>query len=75
MKRGDEVFLADTNGTVYRYQVSEFLTVGPSETWVTQPVEGRDVLSLQTCIEAPGDFFTLGPNWTARLIVRADRVH
>ncbi len=74
MKQGDEIFLEDTNGELYRYRVSGFLTVQPSETWVTEPVVGRDVLSLQTCIEAPGDFFTLGPNWTARFIVRADRV-
>ncbi len=74
MQRGDELFLEDTNGTVYEYRISEFLTVGPWETWVTKPLAGRDVLSLQTCIEAPGDFFTLGPNWATRFIVHADRV-
>jgi sortase A len=74
IQKGDEVILTDANGTVYHYLVSELLTVGPNDSWVTRPVEGRDVVSLQTCIEAPGDFFTLGPSWTARFIVRADRL-
>ncbi|MDQ3965452.1 MAG: class E sortase [Actinomycetota bacterium] len=74
IQKGDEVILTDANGAVYRYLVSELLTVGPNDSWVTRPVEGRDVVSLQTCIEAPGDFFTLGPSWTARFIVRADRL-
>jgi sortase A len=74
MHKGDEVTLRDTNGTVYRYRVTEMLTVGPYDSWVTKPVAGRNIVSLQTCIEAPGDFFTLGPNWTARVVVRGDRV-
>ncbi|MDQ3942679.1 MAG: class E sortase [Actinomycetota bacterium] len=74
MQKGDEVILTDTNGTLYRYRVSEFLTIRPSDTWVMHPLSGRDVVSLQTCIEAPGDFATLGPNWEARFVVRADRV-
>lgn len=74
MQKGDEILLTDTNGTVYRYRVSEFLTIEPTDTWVMRPVSGREVVSLQTCIEAPGDFATLGPDWGARFIVRADRV-
>ena len=70
---GDEVILTDTNGQVYRYQVSEILQVDPTDLSVLAPV-GRDVLSLQTCIEDFGDFATLGPDWNVRLIVRADRV-
>lgn len=74
MQKGDEVILEDANGTAYEYRVSEVLVVSPDETWVTEPVAGRDVVSLQTCIESPGDFATLGPDWAARLVVRADRV-
>jgi sortase A len=74
MQKGDEVYLTDANGKVYEYQVSEFLQVSPDDTWVTKPVAGRDMVSLQTCIESYGDFVTLGPNWTVRFIVRADRV-
>ena len=74
MQKGDEISLEDTLGRVYRYRVSEFLTVSPNDSWVTEPVAGREMVSLQTCIEAPGDFSTLGPNWAARFIVRADRI-
>jgi sortase A len=74
MQKGDEVYLADTNGTVYEYRVSEILVVSPEENWVANPVEGKDVVSLQTCVENAGDWWTLGPNWFARFVVRAERV-
>jgi LPXTG-site transpeptidase (sortase) family protein len=74
MQKGDEIYLTDANGKVYKYQVREFLQVSPNDTWVTKPEAGRKMLSLQTCIESPNDFVTLGPNWTVRFIVRADRV-
>lgn len=75
IQKGDEIDLTDTMGRIYRYQVSEILQVAPTDIWVTKPVEGRDIVSLQTCIERPGDLWTLGPNWTERFIVRADRVN
>lgn len=75
MQKGDEVFLEDTNGRVYHYRVSEVLTmITPEDSWVMDPVAERDMISLQTCLEAPGDLHTLGPDWRGRLIVRADRV-
>ncbi len=74
MQQGDEVILEDALGRAYRYRVSEFLAVEPDDTWVAEPVEGRDVVSLQTCIETLNDIFTLGPNWEARFVVQAERV-
>jgi len=74
MQSGDEVFLTDANGTAYEYRVTKVLAVGPEDTWVTEPVDGRDVISLQTCIENLNDVFTLGPDWEARLVVQANRV-
>ena len=74
MQKGDEVILKDANGTVYTYRVSEFLQVTPYDTWVTEPVAGREMVSWQTCIEDLDDLFTLGPNWSDRLVVRAVRV-
>ena len=71
---GDEVTLTDTLGQVYEYRVSEILEVDPTDVWVADPVPGRDVVSLQTCIENFGDHWTEGPDWNARYIVRADRV-
>lgn len=74
MKNGDEITLEGARGDVYTYEVTESLTVLPHETWVANPVAGRQVLSLQTCIEAPGDLASLGPEWGARYVVRADLV-
>ena len=71
---GDEVLLTDSNGTTYTYAVSEILEVSTTDMSVTHPIAGRDVVSLQTCIENFGDYWTEGPNWLARYIVRADRV-
>lgn len=74
LQTGDQIILTDSNGKSYTYAVSEFLEVSPNDTWVTNPVAGRDMVSLQTCIENFGDYWTMGPNWFARYIVRADRV-
>jgi sortase A len=70
---GDEVFLTDANGKTYTYAVSEILEVPITDLSVTEPV-GRDVVSLQTCIENYGDYWTEGPNWNVRYVVRADKV-
>ncbi len=74
MQLGDKIYLYDANGTVYTYEVSGFAEVLPSETWVTSPQAGRDMISLQTCIEDYGDYWTMGPNWYVRYVVQADRV-
>jgi sortase A len=74
LEYGDKIYLYDANGTTYTYEVTEFFEVLPSETWVTGSVPGRDMISLQTCIENYGDYWTMGPNWYVRYVVRADRV-
>jgi sortase A len=65
MAQGDMIYLTDSNGTTYEYQVTEILNVTPYDTWVMAPEPGRDMVSLQTCV---------GPNYEQRLIVRGDRV-
>lgn len=65
LRRGDKVSLTDRRGKVYRYRVSERLVVSPSDVWVMDRVRGRDMVTLQTCT---------GPNFSQRLIVRADRM-
>ena len=70
---GDEILPTESNGTTYSYADSEILEVSTTDLSVTAPV-GRDVVSLQTCIENYGDYWTMGPNWLARYIVRAARV-
>jgi sortase A len=71
---GDKIYLYDANGTTYTYEVTEVFEVMPSETWVTGQEAGRDMVSLQTCIENYGDYWTMGPNWYVRYVVRADRI-
>jgi sortase A len=65
LEEGDEVFVTDSGGTRYTYRVFESFIVGPSELWVTEPVAGRNILTLQTC--------TL-PDYSQRLITRAELV-
>jgi sortase A len=71
--QGDEILLTDSNGTTYTYAVSEIFEVSPTDLSVTAPT-GGDVVSLQTCIEDYGDYWTPGPNWFVRYVVRAERV-
>jgi sortase A len=74
LANGDVIYLGDANGTTYTYEVTGFHEITPDETWVTTPKPGRDMVSLQTCIENFGDYWTMGPNWYVRYIVQADRV-
>src|SRR5215203_527906 len=71
--QGDQILLTDSNGTTYTYAVSEIFEVSPTDLSVTAPT-GGDVVSLQTCIEDYGDYWTPGPNWLVRYVVRAERV-
>jgi sortase A len=63
LQRGDEVILTDANGTRYTYQVFKEFVVNPGDTHVTQPIVGRNIVTLQTC--------TL-PDYSQRLIVQAE---
>jgi sortase A len=71
--QGDQILLTDSSGTTYTYAVSEIFEVSPTDLSVTAPT-GGDVVSLQTCIEDYGDYWTPGPNWFVRYVVRAERV-
>ena len=65
LEKGDEVFVTDSEGTEYTYRVYEEFVTGPADLSVTEPVPGKDVLTLQTC--------TL-PDYSERLITRAELV-
>ena len=70
---GDKIYLTDTKGTTYTYAVSHIFEVPPTDMSVTEPT-GSDVVSLQTCIEDYGDYWTPGPDWLVRYVVQAERV-
>ena len=63
---GDEIFLKSADGRTYTFRVYDRLTVEPDDTWVTYPVEGKTVVSLQTCVPIP--------TFENRLIVRGELV-
>ena len=74
MQQGDQIFLEDSLGRAYEYRVTEALQITPQDTWIKRPSEGKDVVSLQTCIETLGIIWTMGPNWTARYVIQAEKV-
>jgi len=74
VQQGDQIFLEDSLGRSYEYQVTEALQITAQDTWIKRPIEGKDVVSLQTCIETLGNLWTMGPNWTARYVVQAEKV-
>lgn len=65
LQEGDEVTVTDANGKDYTYRVFRSFVVEPTDVSVTEPLEGRNILTLQTC--------TL-PDYTQRLIVQAEKV-
>lgn len=82
VRKGDAVSLTDANGSLYDYRVIEKFAVSPSESWVTEPVAGKDLVTLQTCTDSVArstwwditpKLMQAGPD-TGRLIVRAERV-
>lgn len=62
---GDEITLQDAAGGTYVYRVTETAVVGPDNVEVMNPVEGKSVITLQTC--------TL-PDYSERVIVRGELV-
>jgi sortase A len=63
LEQGDEIYVTDAEGTRYTYEVFKEFTVSPTDLSVTDPVPGKNVLTLQTC--------TL-PDYSRRLIVQAE---
>ena len=65
LENGDEVLVTDANGTEYTYRVFKEFVVNPTDVYVTEPIEGKNIVTLQTC--------TL-PDYSKRLIVQAELV-
>jgi sortase A len=60
---GDQIFVTDANGREYTYEVFQTLEVDPTDLFVTEPLEGRNILTLQSC--------TL-PDYERRVVVQAE---
>ena len=65
LRMGRRVVLTDSEGDRYIYRVYDRFVLGPEDASAMKPVAGKNIVSLQTC--------TL-PNYTDRLIVRAELV-
>ena len=65
LQKGDEILLTDSDGTRYTYKVFEKRIISPSEVGILRPVQGKNIVSLQTCSL---------PDCSHRLIVRGELV-
>jgi sortase A len=63
VEEGDEIYLTDSDGTRYTYEVFTNFVADPYDWSVTEPVPGKSIVTLQTC--------TL-PDYTERLIVQGE---
>ena len=62
---GDRILVTDAMGRRYVYKVFKDFIVDPDDVFVTRPLKGKNILTLQTC--------TL-PDYSRRLIIQAERV-
>ena len=62
---GDRLRLEDAQGRKYVYEVFDKMVVGPDDVSVKKPIEGKNIVTLQTC--------TL-PDYKNRLLVRAELI-
>ena len=65
MRPGDEILL-QSGGERYTFKVYDRLTVRPQDYWVTHPIAGKTVISLQSC--------TPYPTFENRIVVRGELV-
>jgi sortase A len=63
LEEGDELYITDSEGRKYTYEVSSKFVAPPENLSVLAPVAGKNIVTLQTC--------TL-PDYTMRLLVRAE---
>jgi sortase A len=63
LEEGDEFYITDSEGRKYTYEVFRKFIATPDYLSVLAPVEGKNIVTLQTC--------TL-PDYTNRLLVRAE---
>ncbi len=63
LENGDEFYITDSEGRKYTYVVFKKFVATPDNLSVLNPVEGKNIVTLQTC--------TL-PDYTNRLLVRGE---
>lgn len=63
LEEGDEFYITDSEGRKYTYEVFRKFVAGPKDVAVLAPVDGKNIVTLQTC--------TL-PDYVNRLLVRGE---
>jgi sortase A len=63
LEEGDEFYITDSEGRKYTYEVFRKFVASPENLSVLAPVEGKNIVTLQSC--------TL-PDYTDRLLVRGE---
>jgi sortase A len=63
LEKGDEFYITDSEGRKYTYEVFRKFVATPQNLSVLNPVDGKNIVTLQTC--------TL-PDYTNRLLVRGE---
>jgi sortase A len=63
LKEGDEFYITDSEGRKYTYKVFRKFVATPTNLAVLEPIDGKNVVTLQTC--------TL-PDYANRLLVRGE---
>ena len=63
LEEGDEFYITDSEGRQYTYVVFRKVVTTPDNLSVLAPLEGRNIVTLQTCTP---------PDYTNRLLVRAE---
>ena len=63
LRKGDTLYLTDSEGRRYNYKVFKKLIVPPTDLSVLKRIEGKNIVSLQTC--------TL-PDYTDRVVYQAE---
>ncbi len=65
LEKGDEIFLTDSEGARFTYEVFGKRVISPNDVNILRPIKGKNIVSLQTC--------TL-PDYSHRLIVQGELV-
>ena len=47
LEKGDKIYITDAGGRKYTYEVFGIIIVQPTDLWVLDPLEGRNIVSLQ----------------------------
>jgi sortase A len=63
LEKGDEIYITDSEGRKYTYEVFRKFVTGPEYVAALAPVDGKNIVTLQTCTK---------PDYVNRLLVRGE---